>query len=239
MSRIVQSALPPRLGPSFRWLLASSWTTNLGDGIAIAAGPLLVAAQTSDAFLVAMAALLQWLPRLLFGLVAGVLSDRLDRRGLIMAMNALRALILVVLATTILTGTISIAIALAALFLLGTAEVFADNSASTLLPMLVHRDDLAVANARLQAGFITINQLAAPPIGAALFATGMAIPFLGQAVAVCAGVLLVRRIALPVHGRERGPVRDVGRDVVAGIRWVGHHAAVRTLVLTIFIVNIT
>jgi MFS family permease len=131
-------------------LLASSWTTNLGDGIAIAAGPLLVAAQTSDAFLVAMAALLQWLPRLLFGLAAGVLSDRLDRRDLIMAVNALRAVILAALATTIVTGTISIAIALAALFLLGTAEVFADNTSSTLLPMLVQRDDLAVANARLQ-----------------------------------------------------------------------------------------
>jgi len=29
---------PPRLGGSFRWLLASSWTSNLGDGLALAAG---------------------------------------------------------------------------------------------------------------------------------------------------------------------------------------------------------
>ena len=40
----------------FRWLLASSWSTNLGDGIALAAGPLLVASLTDDAFLVSLAA---------------------------------------------------------------------------------------------------------------------------------------------------------------------------------------
>jgi membrane protein YqaA with SNARE-associated domain len=31
--------VPSRLGRSFRWLLASSWLTNLGDGITLAAGP--------------------------------------------------------------------------------------------------------------------------------------------------------------------------------------------------------
>ena len=47
--------LPSRLGERFRALLFSSWLTNLGDGIAIAAGPLLVASQTHDPFLVALA----------------------------------------------------------------------------------------------------------------------------------------------------------------------------------------
>jgi hypothetical protein len=45
----------------FRWLLASSWASNLGDGIALAAGPLLVASLTHDAFLVALAATVQWI----------------------------------------------------------------------------------------------------------------------------------------------------------------------------------
>ena len=43
---VVERAVPARLGTSFRWLLASSWTTNLGDGIALAAGALLVASLT-------------------------------------------------------------------------------------------------------------------------------------------------------------------------------------------------
>ena len=61
------------------------------------------------------------------------------------------------------TGTVSIGVVLVALFLLATAEVFADNASQTLLPMLVRREDLALANARIQAGFVTINQLAGPP----------------------------------------------------------------------------
>src|SRR5688500_16633990 len=49
MSRIVATVAPPRLGVGFRWLLGSSWVSNLGGGISIAAGPLLVASQTRDA----------------------------------------------------------------------------------------------------------------------------------------------------------------------------------------------
>jgi MFS family permease len=44
--RFAEVIAPSRLGRSFRWLLASSWVTNLGDGITPAAGPLLVASQT-------------------------------------------------------------------------------------------------------------------------------------------------------------------------------------------------
>ena len=58
------------------------------------------------------------------------------------------------------------------MFLLGTAEVFADTTTSTLLPMLVEKRDLGIGNARIMAGFITVNQMVGPPIGAALFAPG-------------------------------------------------------------------
>ncbi len=235
----LETAAPSRLGPGFRWLLASSWITNLSDGIAIAAGPLLVASQTDDAFLVAMAALVQWLPPLLFGLYAGALADRLDRRLIVISVNLVRAVVLGVIAASILTDTVSIGVVLGALFVLGTAEVFADNTTQTLLPMIVRRDDLAVANARLQAGFITVNQLAGPPLGAVLFAAGMALPFVGQAVLVAAGALLVGKLALPPHRREAARTSAIRHDIAEGVRWVRHHPAVRTLVLTIFIFNIT
>jgi MFS family permease len=235
----VNTLAPARLGVGFRWLLASSWITNLSDGIRIAAGPLLVASQTREAFLVALAALVQWLPPLLFGLYAGALSDRLDRRMIVIVVNVVRAVVLAVMAISIATGMISIAVVLIALFVLGTAEVFADNTSQTLLPMLVRRQDLALANSRIQAGFITVNQLAGPPLGAALFAAGMALPFIGQAILVTGGALLVSRIALPAHHRDPERVSAIHREIVDGFRWVRHHAAVRTLVLTIFIFNIT
>jgi predicted MFS family arabinose efflux permease len=236
--RLLEAALPSRLGPGFRWLIASSWSSNLGDGIALAAGPLLVASMTDDPFLVALAALLHWLPPLLFGLYAGALSDRLDRRRLIIAVDLIRALILATLAAVIVTDSATIALVLVVLFALATAEVFADTTSQTLLPMLVDRDDLAVGNSRLQAGFVTVNQLAGPPLGAALFAAGMALPFVAQSILIGAGAILVSRIVLR---RVEPPAEQthIRHDIVEGLRWVRHHPAVRTLVLTIFTFNIT
>src|SRR6478609_9046950 len=114
------------MGAGFRWLLASSWTSNLGDGIGLAAGPLLIASQTSDPVLVALAALLQRLPWLLFGLWAGVLADRLDRRLLVAGVDLGRAAVLALLTLTILSGTVGVVVILVAMLLIGTAEVFAD-----------------------------------------------------------------------------------------------------------------
>jgi predicted MFS family arabinose efflux permease len=239
MHRLLAIVAPPRLGTPFRWLLASSWTTNLSDGIAIAAGPLLVASQTDEPLLVAMGAFLQWLPPLLFGLYAGALADRLDRRVVVMTVNVIRAAVLAVIAATILTDTVSIAVVLLALFALGTAEVFADNTTQTLLPMLVRRDDLAVANARIIAGFVTVNQLAGPPLGAALFALGMVVPFVGQALLVAFGAWLIGRIVLPDAARAIRRETHVRHDIAEGVRWTRAHPAVRTLVLTIFSFNIT
>jgi len=158
----------------------------------------------------------------------------------VMVADGSRAVVLAVLVLTMLTGRVSVTVALVALGLLSTAEVFADNTTATLAPMLVHRDDLAVANSRLQAGFITLNQLAGPPIGAALFAAGRAWPFVGEAVLVSAGVLLVSRLVLPAHGRDpQEAVPGWTRDLAEGVRWTVRHAAVRTLVLTILIFNVT
>jgi MFS family permease len=236
----VERLVPRRLGTSFRWLLASSWVTNLGDGVVLAAGPLLVASRTSEPFLVALAATLQWLPPMLFGLWAGVLTDRLDRRRLVVLVNLARGLVMALLAAAVATDVVTVPVILTALFLLGTAETFADNASQTMLPMLVHRDDLVLANARLTTGLVTLNQLAGPPIGAALFAVGQALPFAAEAVFIGLGVVLVSRVRLPAHGHTpAAEPRRVREDVVEGVRWVLHHAAVRTLVLTILIFNVT
>jgi predicted MFS family arabinose efflux permease len=105
--------------------------------------------------------------------------------------------------------------------------------------MLVARDDLAIGNSRIQTGLITVNQLAGPPLGAALFTVGSAWPFATQALLVAAGALLVSRVVLPVHRRATARDMHLRTDIAEGFRWVLHHAAVRTLVLTIFIFNIT
>lgn len=239
MSTAFEAIVPARFGRPFRWLLASSWVSNLGDGIALAAGPLLIASQTRSPFLVAAAAMAQRVPWLLFGLFAGALADRVDRRLLVAGVNFARAAVLAVLAAAILTDRVNIAGILVAMFLLGTAEVFADTTSSTLLPMLVARRDLGTANARLQGSALIGNQLAGPAIGAALFALGATVPFVTQAVCVALGALLVLRVAVP-----RLPERDEGsahvrRDIADGIRWLLGHPAMRTLALVIVTFNVT
>jgi MFS family permease len=144
-ARTIEAVLPARMGTAFRWLIGSSWLTNLGDGIEVAAGPLLIASLTRDPALVALAAFLQRLPWLLFGLHAGALADRADRRGMVVVANLMRVAVLVVLAATLIADQQSIGIVLAAMLLLGTGEVFADTAAGTLLPMVVAKEDLGSA----------------------------------------------------------------------------------------------
>ena len=238
MRRVVESVAPARMGSQFRWLMLSSWVSNFGDGIVVAAGPLLVASQTHSPLLVAAASFLQYLPWLLFGLYAGVQADRLDRRRLVIAGNLARVAVLSALAVTIFTGAVNIAVVLAAMFLLGTAETLVDTTTSTLLPMIVAPADLGVGNARLMFGSITLNRLAGPPIGAALFATGLAWPEVTQAVCVALAALLVARLTLAhVPAQEaHAPVRV---DILEGVRWLWGHPPVRTLTLTVVSFNVT
>ena len=231
---------PRRLGRDFRWLLASSWTSNLGDGIALSAAPLLIASMTSSPILVASGAMMQFLPWLLFGLLAGSVADHHDRRRLVMLADGLRAVIVLALVVFLVTGAATVWIVLATAFLYGTAEVFADSAGSTLLPMLVRPADLGIGNARMQAGYLVGNQLAGPPLGAFLFAIGAAWPFLVQILCVTLAVILISRISrTPIPEREPAPPGTKPHPIREGLRWLRANAPVRTLVLIIFVFNVT
>jgi len=240
VGRIGEAIAPARMGRDFRWLMSSSWISNIGDGIALAAGPLLVASQTRNAVLVALAAALQRVPTLLFGLIAGAIADRMDRRTLVVLADLSRLLVLGFLIATLATGHVNITIVLVVMFVLGCAEIFADTASGTILPMLVDKADLGLGNARLMAGFLTANQLVGPPVGAFLFAAGMAWPFVTQTVTMLLGIVLIRRIARPMHP-ERADLEytHVLRDIGEGVRWLLGNAAVRTLALVILAFNVT
>lgn len=238
VGRLGELVAPAAWGTDFRRLLASSWLSNIGDGLSLAAGPLLVASLTTDPFLVALAATAQWVPPLLFGLLAGGLADRMDRRRQLVGVNAVRTVLLVGLATGVLLDRMTIGLALVLLFAIATAEVFVDTTTQTLLPMLVPRPVLAPANARLQAGFLTGNQLAGPALGAALFAVVAYGPFAAQAGLIAVATLVVARVRLPAVDRSSSPAR-LHQDIAAGFRWTVRQPAVRTLILTILIFNVT
>jgi predicted MFS family arabinose efflux permease len=237
-ARLTEAVVPTRLGRSFRWLLSASIVNSIGDGVVIAAGPLLVASLTRDPFLVSLALLSEYLPVLLFGVLGGAAADRFDRRRMVVVVNVGRALVLTVLVATIVSGNVSIAVVLVSLFVLGTAETFADSASSTLLPGLVAREDLGVAIARLQGGSLLMNQLLGPPIGAFLFAVGMALPFATNAACFALGALLISRVVTTTRP-EPGERSGWRADMAEGIRWLVAHPPMRTLALTIFLFNVT
>ena len=237
-ARLIETVAPARLGRSFRYLLAASSVDNAGDGIVISAGPLLVASLTHDAFLVSLALFAETAPFLVFGLFGGVAADRFDRRRMVIVANLVRVALFTFLVSAIATGVVSIGLVLIVLFAIGTAEVMADSASSTLLPSVVDRADLGIANARSSAAMLLTNQLLFPPVGAFLFAVDRSVPFATNAICVLAGAILISRVVTPV--REARP-RDasVVSDLGEGIRWLVAHPPMRTLTLTILTFNVT
>jgi MFS family permease len=237
VNRVVDRLLPASLGSPFRWLWASNLAANIGDGILLAAGPLLVTTLTREPLAVALATVVQWLPAIVVGIPAGAIVDRVDRRRLTIAVNLVRAAVLGTLATTIATGTVSLPILYVALFILASAENVSDNANSTLLATSVPKDRLGVANSRLTGTQTVANELAGPPVGAVLIGLGLMVPFAATAIAMLAAALIIARIAAPSRKvREKHPIV---REVADGARWLWRHPPVRALALTIFSFNVT
>jgi MFS family permease len=241
---VVNTVAPARLGAAYRSLWFAAAVTNIGDGIALAAGPLLIASQTRDPFVVSLAFFCEFLPSLVLGSFVGVLIDRVDRQRILVLVNLARAGIIGVLALTIASGSVSIPLILGALLLIATAETFADLADTSLLPRVVPREDLGLANARMQSAFLLTNQLVGPPIGAFLFAVGMAIPFGINAICFAFAAVVVARMtvsAAPVRGGDdaAGGVASVWHDLVEGYRWLIAHPPMRTLALTVIAFNVT
>ena len=134
-------------------------------------------------------------------------------------------MVLAVLAVIDRHRRVNIAVVLVAMFLLGTAEVFADTTTSTLLPMVVGKRDLGIGNARIMAGDDHANQLVGPPIGAALFAAGTAWPFVVQAVCVALGAGLVSRMVTATAAPRRRRPSHVGQRHPRGLALDWGHAA--------------
>jgi len=224
------------LSPAFirLWLAAAS--SNLGDGVVLAAGPLLLATLTTNPVAVAAAAFAQQLPWLLFALSSGALADRLPRRTLVVAANTARVAVLAGLTIAVAAGVPSIWLLYLVSFLMGAIETLADAAYGAFVADTVPPDLLGRANARLQATFTINNLLAGPPLGAVLFAAGAALPFGLHAVACGVAALVVLRV--PARAHPPRPHSTLRADVRAGLRWLWRHPGLRILATCIFVMNL-
>jgi len=86
---------------SFKRFVIASGMTNLADGVATVAWAWLASLLTRDPLLIALVPISLRLPWFLFAIPAGIVADRMDRRALILRMDAVRALAFVVAAVGI------------------------------------------------------------------------------------------------------------------------------------------
>jgi MFS family permease len=191
------------LGPRFQKVWAASAISLVGDGLVLSAMPLLIASATSSAALISGLEVARGLPWLMFGLFGGVVADRLDRRRVMATVDAGRCAAVGLLAIAAWRGDVSVGLVWVVAFLLGTGEVFFDNSAQSILPSLVETEQIERANARF---FVTENvarDLAGPAIGAALFARAVSLPFAIDSASFLAASMLVFTLSGTYRARTR------------------------------------
>ena len=229
------------LGPEYRKLWAASTVSNLGDGVTVVAGPLLVASLTRDPVLVAGIAFAQRVPWLLFSLVSGALVDRLDRRRLMVVVDVFRMVLFGFLGLAVLMDFVSIPLLYAVFFFMGTAETLFDTASVSILPAVLQRDCLEKANGRLLGGQIVSNELAAPPLGGFLFAVAASVPFFLDAgtFAAAAALVLFMRGNFRVERQEGTPPTTLRAEISEGIRWLWGNRLLRTLAVSLGIMNLT
>jgi MFS family permease len=251
-----------RLGRNYYRLFSASTISNLGDGIGVVAYPWLASAITRNPLLIALVAVVQRLPWLLFSLPAGVITDRYSRRSLMLWANTARGTItlfvaFVVLArqgalpgpatvadaaTAISTDTMLYALVLAATLLLGIGEVLYDNSAQTFMPSIVHPDDLEKANGRLWSVEQVANNFAGPPLAALLIAISFSLPFFVYATTFVVSAILIASITTSRSRAATAPVSRVERrpwkvELAEGFRWLWSHDLLRTLAIVLGLLN--
>jgi MFS family permease len=243
------------LGPNYRKLFTASTISNLGDGVGQIAYPWLASAVTRNPVLIALVAVAQRLPWLVFSLPAGVITDRHDRRLLMVGANAARAVLTLFVASAVLwradrlpgpdeleqvvgTEAVLYLCVLAATLLLGVGEVLYDNTAQTFMPRLVDQAELERANGRMFSGELVANQFAGPPLGSLLLIVGFAVPFFLDAAtfAVSAALIFAITPTLVRAGApaERKPWRE---EIGEGFRWLWRHDLLRTLAIVLGALN--
>lgn len=236
-------------GRTFRSLWLATGGANLGDGIARLALPLLVLGQGGSAVAVASVALAGRLPWLLGALPAGLVVDRLDRRQVAVAANLSRVVLLTLIGSLAVTGTVGLPVVLAVTFLIGLGEVLADSATQALIPMVVSPADLTVANQRLIGTETVANEFSGPALGGMVSALGATFAFGTGAglFLVAAGSLLTMRgtfgiaagprtLSHPRPERRRG---SWSSELMAGWRFIRATPVLRGLVLSVLGMSLT
>ena len=215
----------------------ASTASNVGDGVVLVAIPLIAAQLTREPLAVAATTVAIRLPWLLFGLFAGAIVDRTDRKTMMIVTDLARAAGVAVLAVLVASNHITLAVLYVAVFFIGVLETLFDSAAMAIVPSLVPSDQLEMANGRLFAAQIAANSFVGPALGGVLFAVAAWVPFgLDAATFVASAVIL-----LTVAGRfrpERTSSASILSDIGQGMAFVWQDRMIRTFAIGAGMLNL-
>ena len=208
------------LGRDFGKLWTAAAFSNLADGVGRVAVPLVATTLTRDPLAISAIGALAFLPWLVFGLPAGMIVDRFDRRWIMAIANGLRGLAAVGLAALTVAGAIDIWWLFAGVLVFGLGETLFDNATNSIVPSVVQRPALDRANGWLQAAQITIDSFIASPIAGVLFAVSLALPLwvgaAGYLIPIVLAVMLPLSAARPLQS-ERPAAKSVAPTAEAAV----------------------
>jgi MFS family permease len=189
--------------------------------------PLLVLAVTGSAAKAGVVSFARTLPWALFALVAGVVADRWNRKGLMIAADGVRVLAIGGLAAAILLDRTGFwAIPLVAFVEGSGAALFSAAHAGALRAVVPARQLPAAAGA--QTGRQAAVQLAGPPLGGALFGLARALPFLVDAVSYAFSIVSLLAMRAPFQEQRAPDTSSLRSRLAEGVRFLWGHPFLRT-----------
>lgn len=203
------------LNKRFGLLLCAQGISVLGDYISFIAFPLLILRKTGSPLQTGIAFGIQFVPYALFSLVAGILVDRYDKRRVMYVTDFVRAVVTAVLPIASLFGYTAVWLVYCVILIVSTLSVFYNIAYQSIVPELVNREELAVANGRLQSAY-SIGSLLGPALG------GYLVSSWGPALAISIDALTFAFsgfLTLAIPATEKTSIAPATKeDMLMGIR---------------------
>lgn len=228
--------------PNFQRLWIGSVASAVGTAIGSIIVTWLVYSATRSALAISLLGVIQFLPTLLFGLFAGALIDRLDRRRLMVACDLARAACFGGLTLFVLLEGVSVAALLVVMFLVATFSTIFRPATNATIPRILGREEVAEGNGLLQGGS-TIALFAGSPLGGVVLVTvgavaGLAINALTFAISgALIFLMLIPRGAGPEPAGGAQPRPSLLREVAEGLRYLRSQRSLLLITLAAMVAN--
>jgi MFS family permease len=219
--------------PDWRRFLGARLISLTGTSVTYIAFPVLVFSLSGSPLLTSLVAALEAIPYLMFGLPAGALADRFNRKRVMVAVDGVNAAVLASIPIASWFGALPVPHLLVAAFVVPALFVFFDAADFGALPTLVGRDRIAMANSALWSTS-TLVETVVPLAAAALFAIVSPASLIAvDAVSYVASATLIRTIVRPLSD-SRDLASPLSRsalvaDVREGLAFLWSHVTVRSM----------